>query len=109
MGVILDIIDQLVDFTMDSLCIPLYSDGMYRRGFLTALILGFIIGKATSFILYARAQILAFFQPSSLPASRPGPSGSDKARGCGLGFVKLVAAAIVALLIIITVIASQIR
>lgn len=106
---ILDVVDRLVDFTIESLCVPFVADGMYRRGFLFALVLGFVLGKVGSWLLFMRYQILAFFQPSALPATRPGPSGSDRAKGCGCSVVKLIGAAIIMLLLLAALIASQIR
>ena len=89
MGDILDIVSTLVDLFFDLTCAPLLSDAMYRRGFFTALIGGFIIGKLGSKLLYYRSLVQAYFQPSALPASRPGPSGADRTRGCisGMGML----------------------
>jgi hypothetical protein len=108
-GVILDIVDQFVDFARSFVCVPLFSDSMYQRGFLTALFVGFFGWKAIAFISDALARISAFFQPSQLPATRPGPSGAAKAAGCGVGIVKLVMAAIILLVVLAAVAAAQFR
>ena len=96
---ILDVIDAIVDGLADSILRPFVTDGMYRRGFLTALGVGFVLEKVISWIVSARALILAFFQPSALPATRPGPSGADRARGCGHGIVRLIVLSIVVIII----------
>ena len=99
MDSILDVIDAIVDALADSILRPFITDGMYRRGFLTALVVGFLLGKLLSFISYARALILAFFQPTASPATRPGPSGYNRATGCGSGVLRLVVVAIVLIII----------
>lgn len=98
-----------MDWLGSTIFSPLVTDAMYRRGFLTALVFGYILGKVGSFILYARAQILAFFQPTALPATRPGPSGSDRAKGCGTGVVKLAFATIVLIILLGAVAIALIR
>ena len=90
MDVILDIIDRIMDCLSDLLLRPLLTDPMYRRGFASAIVVGFTLNKLLSRFFAARALIMAFFQPSAMPASRPGPSGADRARGCGYGIVRLI-------------------
>ena len=103
MDVILDIIDAIVDGLVAHILQPFVTDGMYRRGFLTALLVGFVLNKLISAILSARALILGFFLPSPLPATRPGPSGADKAKGCGSGVLRLIFVAIVLLVIAVII------
>lgn len=100
MDVILDIIDHVFDWLGTVLFAPFATDAMYRRGVFTALAFGFAVSKVLTAVLTARAKIRAFFQPSALPATRPGASGYDRARGCGMGFVTLILVSIIFILLL---------
>jgi len=95
--VILDIVSRLVDFAFDYTCLPLFSDGMFRRGFLVALIGGWVASKLGGWLLFQREKVRAFFRPGAIPvpSSRPGPSGMDRGRGCVSGMFMLFAAGVV--------------
>ncbi len=97
----LDFIDAIIDGFIDLVLTPLITESLYRRGFITALILGFVIGRLARAILYARALILQFFSPSTSPATRPGPSSYDRLRGCGSGFVRLTFISIVLIVVVV--------
>jgi len=98
-----DLIDAVIDGFIDLIFTPLVTESMYRRGFITALFLGYLAGWLGRKILYARALILQFFGPSSSPATKPGPSSYDRARGCGAGFVRLTFVSIILLVIIVAI------
>lgn len=100
---ILDIIVLFIERGANFVCIPFINEPRYRLGFIMGAALTILTARTAMFILYARAQIIAFFNPSALPATRPGPSGSDKMQGCGSGVIKLTGVAIVALLILAAV------
>jgi hypothetical protein len=106
MDVILDIIDSVFDGLIEHTLKLLVTDSMYQRGFVTALVLGYLLGKLYSVIMRAYGQILAFFQPSALPATRPGPSGADRAKGCSSGFLKLVAVSIGLIIFVATLVVA---
>ncbi len=97
MDVILDIISRLVDFAFNFACFPLFSDGMFLRGFLIALIGGYVASKVGGWLLYQREKVRAFFRPSAIPvpSSRPGPSGMERGRGCVSGMLMLFVAGVV--------------
>ncbi len=99
MDSILEFIDAIVDGLANSILKPFVTDGMYRRGFLTALGVGFVLNWLITRILAARALILAFFQPTASPATRPGPSGYNRATGCAYGLFKLFVLAIVLIIV----------
>lgn len=111
MDTILDIISRLVDYAFDFACIPLISDTMFRRGFIVALITGLVVGKVSSWLIYWRGLIRAFFQPSAIPvpSSRPGPSGLERARGCLTGMLLLTLAGVVAFICIASLLAVLAR
>jgi hypothetical protein len=82
--------ERLVNFILDSVCIPFFNNTVYREGFIFGLGAAFVIGFVTRYVLFARGLILAFFRPSQLPATRPGPSPFDRLVGCFFGFVRFV-------------------
>ncbi len=102
MDIILDTIRRLMEGLGDLLLSPLVTDSLYRRGFLagvfTTVAIGWLGARLLAMIQSARAAIAAFFQPSPLPATRPGPSGYDRARGCSTG-VLLLAGLLICLIV----------
>lgn len=99
-----DVINQVWDRLRDWLLLPLWADSLYRRGFLTGVFTTIVVG-GSGFWLYvriqiARAKIAAFFQPSAMPASRPGPSGANRARGCGSGIIELIGIGVLILVLV---------
>lgn len=99
----LDFIDAIIDGFIDLVFTPLVTESLYRRGFITALILGFFIGKISRAILYARALILQFFGPSTSPATKSGPSSYDRMRGCSSGFIRLIFISIFLIILIVAI------
>ncbi len=99
----LDFIDAVIDGFIDLVFTPLVTESMYRRGFITALFLGYLAGWLGRKILYARALILQFFGPSTSPATKAGPSSYDRMRGCSSGFIRLTFISIFLLILIIAI------
>lgn len=93
MDTILDAIHQILEGAYDKWLLPVFTDSTYRVGFLRGVFLtvvvGIVGGKLRACILSAWARIMGFFQPTPLPATRPGPSGYNRATGCGQGALTL--------------------
>jgi len=110
MDVILDGMQHLLERFFDTWLSPIWTDGTYRLGFLRGVFItvtvGFLGGWIIEKIQSARAKIAAFFQPSALPATRPGPSGYDRASGCGRGTLTLFFVFICILMFIVTLIVA---
>jgi len=109
MDVIGDIIDRICEWLRAFNLSPQFADAMFCRGYVwgisTALAFAIILWFR-NFVLMCLAKIRAFFQPSALPATRPGPSGYDRARGCGEGLLALAGIVIVLLVLLAVTIAK---
>lgn len=112
MDVFLDIIDRICEWLRTSVLSPQFTDAMFCRGYfwgiITAVIFA-VIMIVRNFVLMWLAKIRAFFQPSALPATRPGPSGYDRARGCGEGLLALAGLAIFLLILLAVAIAKMLH
>lgn len=97
-----DALNGIFDILQNGLFIPLTTDVMFLRGFCWALLVAGIVGGVSRAILFRWRKIQAFFKPSQLPATVPGPSGYQRMNGCftsalgllalGLGAIALLVA-----------------
>lgn len=72
----------IFDVLRDAIFVPLTTSDDYAAGFFWGLVVAVVIGGASRFILWARGLIRAFFNPTKVPATNPGPSGYSRLKGC---------------------------
>jgi len=108
MDVFLDIIRHIRQWIGTDILAPIITDATYRRGYfagiMTVVVFGVFVWLRIQ-LLMALAKIRAFFLPSALPATRPGPSGYDRALGCRDGFLR-VGCIILAIILILAALAG---
>ncbi len=83
-----ELIDYFTDIALELLCIPLVSEPMFRRGFLVAMFVAFVIGRGARMFLHARGQIIAFYSTIQ-PSLKPSPSGYERMNGCMGGVITI--------------------
>lgn len=108
MDVFLDIIRHIREWIGTDILAPIVTDATYRRGYLAGIMTAILFAGAVWLriqLLMALAKIRAFFLPSALPATRPGPSGYDRALGCRDGFL-WIGCIIIAIIVILAVLAG---
>ena len=68
---------------------PLLNDASYRTGFVWGAVIAFLFGWFSRQVLFLRAQILRYFNPTQAPATEPGPSPNQIAAGCRWAVLRL--------------------
>lgn len=57
----MDVIDSLFDLIFDLLCLPFFNSSIFRRGFISASVIGLTVGFIARQFLTSRSQISSYF------------------------------------------------
>jgi hypothetical protein len=67
----------------------LLNDVSFRAGCISGAVIAFLFGWFSRQVLFLRAQVLRYFNPTQAPATEPGPSPSQIAAGCRWAVLRL--------------------
>jgi hypothetical protein len=69
--------------------VPLLNDASFQAGFAWGVSIALLLGWFSRQVLFLRAQVLRYFNPTQVPATTPGPSPSQIASGCRWAVLRL--------------------